>query len=61
MPSALDPRQGAQILRFPLERVRRVRPQHQPADRAVGGKVVFLPPRLPLRAIVSAGDLPPAA
>jgi hypothetical protein len=61
MASTVDPQNGALIIRFPLERVRRVRPQHQPADRAVGGKVVFLPTRLPLRAIVSAGDLPPAA
>jgi hypothetical protein len=53
--------EGAVILPFPLHRVRRTRSQHQSADHASGGKVVFLASRLPLRALASEGGLPPAA
>ena len=61
MTARQHPRQGAVILPFPLHRVRRPRPLHQAADRASGGKVVFLASRLPLRALASEGGLPPAA
>jgi hypothetical protein len=61
MASWRQSKEGAVILPFPLHRVRRASPQHQSADRASGGKVVFLASRLPLRALVSEGGLPPAA
>jgi hypothetical protein len=61
MTSRQHERQNAVILPFPLHRIRRPRPPHQPADSASGGKVVFLVPRLPLRVLASEGGLPPAA
>jgi hypothetical protein len=54
-------REGAVVLRFPLERIRRVRPRDLPADRAPNGKVVLLATRSPLRLRAIEGGLPPAA
>jgi len=61
MASRRQSKEGAVILPFPLYRARRARPQHESADGASGGKVVFLASRLPLRALASEGGLPPAA
>jgi hypothetical protein len=53
--------EGAVILQFPLDRIRRARPQRQLKGSTPDGRVVSLASRLPLLALASGGGLPPAA